>query len=129
MKFLLNTFTALTLVMFLHPELGFTSNHHDSESAQASGTGHCNYISDGPFSEPYNACRTNMSEQACIALEEVGDGMMSVISPVYGEGDCSREATVGSCDRGGWEEVYYDDNDPAMAEFGCGFAGDWLEPQ
>ena len=96
MKFLLNTFTALALVMFLHPELGFTSGHHDSESAQASGTGHCAYISDGPFSEPYNACRTNMSEQACIALEEEGDGMMSVISPVYGEGDCSREATIGS---------------------------------
>ena len=128
MKFLLNTFTALALVMFLHPELGFTSGHHDSESAQASGTGHCAYISDGPFSEPYKACRTNISAQACMALEEEGDGMMSVISPVSGEGDCSREATIGSCDRGGWEEVYYDDNDPTMAEFGCGFAGEWLAP-
>ena len=90
MKFLLNTFTALALAMFLYPELGFTSSHHDSESAQASGTGHCAYISDGPFSEPYNACRTNISEQACVSLEEEGDGMMSVISPVYGEGDCSK---------------------------------------
>jgi len=54
--------------------------------------------------------------------------MMSVISPVYGEGDCPRETTIGSCERDGWEEVYYDDNDPTMAEFGCGFAGDWLAP-
>ena len=129
MKILFNIFSTLVLAIALYPEHGFTSGHHDSESAKASGTGHCAYISDGPFTEPYNACRTNMSEQACIALEEEGDGMMSVISPVYGEGDCTREATVGSCDRGGWEEVYYDDNDPAMAEFGCGFAGEWLEPQ
>lgn len=128
MKFLLSIFIALVLGLTVNLERGFTSSHHDSESAQSNGTGHCNYISDGPFSEPYKACRTNMSAQACMALEEEGDGMMSVISPVYGEGDCPRETTIGSCERGGWEEVYYDDNDPAMAEFGCGFAGDWLEP-
>ena len=80
MKFLLNIFATLVLAIVLYPQLGFTSSHHDSELAQASGTGHCNYISDGPFSEPYKACRTNISAQACVALEEEGDGMMSVIS-------------------------------------------------
>ena len=75
MKLLLSIFASLVLAITLYPEHGFTSSHHDSESAQTSGTGHCSYISDGPFSEPYNACRTNISEQACVALEEDGDGM------------------------------------------------------
>ena len=37
---------------------------------------------------------------------------------------------IGSCERGGWEEVYYEDSNtgPMGVEFGCNFAGEWLAP-
>jgi len=44
MKVLLNIFATLVLAIVLYPQLGFTSSHHESELAQASGTGHCNYM-------------------------------------------------------------------------------------
>ena len=131
MKFLLNIFIALVLGLTVNLERGFTSSHHDSESAQVSGTGHCVYTVDNPFvADPYMACKTNVTEEACMMFEEEGDGMMDISDAKYGEGDCSREASVGSCERGGWEEVYYEgEGDPSAVEMGCGFAGDWLEPK
>ena len=87
------------------------SNHHDSESNKSNGTGHCIYMADNPFAgEPYKACRTNVSEEFCMHYPEVGDGMVSILEPAYSEGDCPREESVGSCERGGWEEVYYQDS-------------------
>jgi len=70
-----------------------------------------------------------MSEEACYHYAEVGDGMVTILEPVYAEGDCSREASIGSCERGGWEEVYYEgESAPEDVEFGCMFAGDWIAP-
>jgi len=75
------------------------------------------------------ACRTNIAAEACMELEAEGDGMMDLSDTKYGEGDCARETSIGSCERGGWEEVYYEgEGDPVSVEFGCGFAGDWLAP-
>lgn len=107
------------------------SNHHGSESNKSNGTGHCIYMADNPFAgEPYKACRTNVSEEFCMHYPEVGDGMVSILEPAYSEGDCPREESVGSCERGGWEEVYYQDSNqgPMGVEFGCNFAGDWIAP-
>jgi hypothetical protein len=85
---------------------------------------------DNPFvGELYMACRTNITAEACMELEAEGDGMMDLSDPKYGGGDCARETSIGSCERGGWEEVYYEgEGDPVSVEFGCGFAGDWLAP-
>ena len=85
---------------------------------------------DNPFvGELYMACRTNIAAEACMELEAEGDGMMGLSDTNYGEGDCPRETSIGSCERGGWEEVYYEgEGDPGSVEFGCGFAGDWLAP-
>ena len=103
----------------------------EKREAEARGSGHCVYTVDNPFvADPYMACRTNATEEACMMFEEEGDGMMDISDAKYGEGDCSREASVGSCERGGWEEVYYEgEGDPSAVEMGCGFAGDWLEPK
>jgi len=56
--------------------------------------------------------------------------MVSILEPAYSEGDCPREESVGSCERGGWEEVYYQDSNqgPMGVEFGCNFAGEWIAP-
>jgi len=130
MKLFRNIFFVLIITMSLASYQVSASSHHDSESAQVSGTGHCVYTVDNPFvADPYMACRTNATEEACMMFEEEGDGMMDISDAKYGEGDCSREASVGSCERGGWEEVYYEgEGDPSAVEMGCGFAGDWLEP-
>jgi len=65
-----------------------------------------------------------------MGLAEEGDGMVTILDPEYGEGDCPRETSVGSCERGGWEEVYYEgQGEPQGMQIGCMFAaGDWLEP-
>ena len=107
------------------------SHHHDSESNKPSGDGHCAYMADNPFAgDPYKACRTNVSESFCKAFSEVGDGVVSILDPQYGAGDCPRESSIGSCERGGWEEVYYEDSNqgPMGVKFGCNFAGDWIKP-
>ena len=59
-----------------------------------------------------------------------GDGMVSILEPAYPEGECPREESVGSCERGGWEDVYYQDSNqwPMGGGFGCYFAGDWIAP-
>ena len=130
MKFLLSIFIALVLGLTVNLERGFTSSHHDSESAQVSGTGHCVYKADNPYADTYQACRTNIAADACMGLVGEGDGMITILDPEYGEGDCPRETSVGSCERGGWEEVYYEgQGEPQGMQIGCMFAaGDWLEP-
>ena len=130
MKVLLSIFIALVLGLTVNLEQGFTSSHHDSESAQENGTGHCVYKADNPFADTYQACRTNITADACMGLAEEGDGMVTILDPEYGEGDCPRETSVGSCERGGWEEVYYEgQGEPQGMQIGCMFAaGDWLEP-
>ena len=119
------------LINLLMNGVAHTSHHHDSESNKPSGDGHCAYMADNPFAgDPYKACRTNVSESFCKAFSEVGDGVVSILDPQYGVGDCSRESSIGSCERGGWEEVYYEDSNqgPMGVKFGCNFAGDWIKP-
>ena len=130
MKLFRNIFVVLIVTMSLASYQVNASSHHDNESVEAGGSGHCAYTVTNFFvADPYMACRTNITEEACMVLEEEGDGMMEISGAIYGEGDCSREASIGSCERGGWEEVYYEgEGDPESVEFGCGFAGDWLEP-
>jgi len=100
------------------------SHHHDSESNKPSGDGHCTYMADNPFAgDPYKACRTNVSESFCEAFAEVGDGVVTILDPQFGSGDCPRQSSIGSCERGGWEEVYYEDSNqgPMGVKFGCKF--------
>jgi hypothetical protein len=89
-------------------------------------------LADNPFAggDPFPACRTHVSESFCQAFSVVGDGVVSIIVPLYGGGDCSRESSIGSCVRGGWGGVYYDDSHqgPMGVEFGCDFAGGWIKP-
>jgi len=55
--------------------------------------------------------------------------MVTILDPAYAEGDCPRESSIGSCERGGWEEVYYEgESAQEDVEFGCMFAGDWIAP-
>ena len=91
MKFLLSIFIALVLGLTVNLERGFTSSHHDSESAQENGTGHCVYKADNPFADTYQACRTNITADACMGLAEEGDGMVTILDPEYGEGDCQEK--------------------------------------
>ena len=91
-----------------------------------------NIWADNPFAgDAYKACRTNVSENFCQAFSEVGDGVVDILEPEYGEGDCPRDSSIGSCERGGWEEVYYEDSNqgPMGVKFGCNFAGDWIKPK
>ena len=130
MKDFLKIKTILLVVLIFGGSSIMASNHHDGESNKPSGTGSCTYTAENPFAgDPYKACRTNMSEEACYHYAEEGDGMVTILEPVYAAGDCSRETSIGSCERGGWEEVYYEgESAPEDVEFGCMFAGDWIAP-
>ena len=132
MVFMKYIVTGIVMTLLMN-DFAMASHHHGSESNKPSGDGHCAYMADNPFAggDPYKACRTNVSESFCQAFSEVGDGVVSIIDPKYGEGDCSRESSIGSCERGGWEEVYYDDSNqgPMGVRFGCNFAGDWIKPK
>ncbi|HIN13127.1 MAG TPA: hypothetical protein EYM72_02455 [Gammaproteobacteria bacterium] len=130
MKLFRNIFFVLIVTISLASHQINASSHHDNESTETGGAGHCTYMVDNPFvGELYMACRTNITAEACMELEAEGDGMMDLSDTKYGEGDCPRETSIGSCERGDWEEVYYEgEGDPVAVEFGCGFAGDWLAP-
>lgn len=131
MKFIKNSLASF-LYLILSSSLALSSHHHDSESNKPSGDGHCLYMADNPFAgDAYKACRTNVSEGFCDVFSEVGDGVVSIVDPQYGFGDCPRDSSIGSCERGGWEEVYYEDSNqgPMGVKFGCNFAGDWIKPQ
>ena len=131
MKNGMKLFLSSVILIGFYGSYSQASGHHDSESNKPSGSGHCVYMSDNPFAgDPYKACRTNVSESFCASYPDVGDGMVTIMDPVYAEGDCPREGSIGSCERGGWEEVYYEDSNtgPMGVEFGCNFAGEWLTP-
>ncbi|GIS40207.1 MAG: hypothetical protein Ct9H90mP13_00530 [Pseudomonadota bacterium] len=84
------------LINLLMNGVAHASHHHDSESNKPSGDGHCAYMADNPFAgDPYRACRTNVSESFCKAFSEVGDGVVSILDPQYGAGDCPRESSIG----------------------------------
>ena len=129
MAFMRYIFSGILIILFMNG-IALASHHHDGESNKPSGDGHCKYMADNPFAgDAYKACRNNVSEKFCQAFSEVGDGVVSILDPEYGEGDCPRESSIGSCERGGWEEVYYEgESAQEDVEFGCMFAGDWIAP-
>ncbi len=90
----------------------------------AGGGGSCNYTMQNMFAGPYKVCSGPMDAAACTAAGEADDNS----DAVHSAGDCSQEASVGSCVTADGAVVYYE-GDPGGLEIGCGFqAGTWEAP-
>ena len=94
--------------------------------AMADADGHCNYAHDSAYSDvAYKICKIPMNPADCAALGSTEGNA----DAVYADGECSTEATVGTCDMGESKLVYYN-GDADGLETGCGFqSGDWVNAE
>jgi len=90
----------------------------------AAGDGHCNYTQENMFAGPFKVCHQPANAAACEELGSTDDNA----DAVHGEGDCSADELVGTCDMGEAKLLYYE-GDPGGLEIGCGFqGGEWVAP-
>ncbi len=93
--------------------------------AKASGTGHCNYTQENMFAGPFKVCQMPTDAAQCEELGNTDDNA----DAAQGDGACSMETAVGTCDMGETKLVYYE-GDPGGLEIGCGFqGGEWVNAE
>ena len=86
--------------------------------------GHCNYVQENMFAGPFKVCEMPIDAAMCEELGNTDDNH----DAAHGDGDCSSEGAVGTCDKGDTQLVYYE-GDAGELEIGCGFqGGDWTTP-
>ena len=84
--------------------------------------GHCAYTMENMFAGPFKVCLQPSDAAACAETGTEDDNA----DAVHGEGACSAEGSVGTCDMGEQQMVYYE-GEPDGLEIGCGFqGGDWI---
>ena len=89
---------------------------------EITGEGACSYVQENMFAGPFNVCQEPVGAESCAVLGETDDNA----DAVHGEGACSAEGSVGTCDMGEQQMVYYE-GEPDGLEIGCGFqGGDWI---
>ncbi|MFQ5609302.1 MAG: hypothetical protein ACE5F8_03430 [Woeseiaceae bacterium] len=99
--------------------------HDGGGGPQASGDGHCNYTQENMFAGPFKVCQMPTDAALCEELGSTDDNA----DAVQGDGGCSMEAAVGTCDMGASKLVYYE-GDPGGLEIGCGFqGGEWINAE
>ncbi len=90
--------------------------------AHGEDAGHCSYVQQNMFAGPFKVCQAPANAAQCEELGETDDNH----DAVHGDGDCSADGAVGTCDLGDSKVVYYE-GEPGGLEIGCGFqGGDWL---
>ena len=95
-----------------------------SFASAAFAEGHCNYVQENMFAGPFKVCQMPTDAAKCEELGSTDDNH----DAAAGEGDCSTEGEVGTCDLGDAKLVYYG-GDPGDLEIGCGFqGGEWVTP-
>ena len=98
--------------------------HEGGGGAKAAGDGHCNYVQENMFAGPFKVCQMPTDAALCEELGNTDDNA----DAAQGDGECSMEAAVGTCDMGDSKLVYYE-GDPGGLEIGCGFqGGEWVTP-
>jgi hypothetical protein len=86
--------------------------------------GHCNYVQENMFAGPFQVCQMPADEALCEEYGTTDDNS----NAVHGDGECSTDALVGTCDLGDSKMNYYE-GDPGGLEIGCGFpGGEWVAP-
>ena len=85
--------------------------------------GHCNFSHSSAYAdEPYMICEMPTNAEDCAA---VGNAEGNA-DAVYGDGACSAENIVGTCDTGESKMIYYN-GDASGLEIGCSFqSGEWV---
>lgn len=97
---------------------------HNEGAPEIAGDGHCNYTQENMFAGPFKVCQMPVGAESCEALGNADDNA----DAAHGDGECSAETAVGTCDTGDQKIVYYE-GDPGGLEIGCGFqGGEWLTP-
>ncbi len=97
---------------------------HEGGGAKAGGDGHCNYVQENMFAGPFKVCQMPTDQAACEELGSTDDNR----DAAQGDGACSTDGEVGTCDLGDSKLVYYE-GDPGGLEIGCGFqGGEWITP-
>jgi len=86
--------------------------------------GHCNFVQENMFAGPFKVCQMPVDSAGCDELGATDDNH----DAAHGDGDCSADAVVGTCDLGDSKVVYYE-GDAGGLEIGCGFqGGEWVTP-
>ena len=86
--------------------------------------GHCNYVQENMFAGPFQVCTMPTTAEQCEETGNTDDNH----DAVHGDGDCSSDGVVGTCDLGDSKLIYYE-GDPGGLEIGCGFqGGEWIMP-
>jgi hypothetical protein len=84
-------------------------------------TGRCFYTLKNTWAGPYKVCLAPVSARTCNQVGESDENS----SPVWSEGACPVEGSVGTCTREKDATTYYD-GDASGIEMGCGFqSGTW----
>ena len=104
--------------------IAFGGAHEGGGDAKASGGGHCNYVQENMFAGPFKVCQMPTDQAACEELGSTDDNH----DAAAGDGACSTDGEIGTCDLGDAKLVYYE-GDPGGLEIGCGFqGGEWVNP-
>ena len=89
---------------------------------QAVDDGHCDFILETTSVGPYKVCQMPTDAALCEKIGSTNDNA----DAVQGEGECSAENAVGTCDTGDRKITYYE-GDPSRLGTGCGFqGGEWV---
>jgi hypothetical protein len=115
---------SMTIAMSISGNV-FAGAHDGGGGPKAAGDGHCNYTQENMFAGPFKVCQMPTDAALC---EEFGNSDDNA-DAAQGEGECSMEAAVGTCDMGVSKMVYYE-GDPGGLEIGCGFqGGEWINAE
>lgn len=100
----------------------FGGAHTGGGGAASSGDGHCDFVQENMFAGPFKVCQMPTDTAACEEFGNTDDNTDAVQS----DGPCGSEGSVGTCDLGDSQLVYYE-GDPGGLEIGCGFqGGEWI---
>ena len=98
---------------------------HSEGASEMSGDGHCNYTQENMFAGPFKVCQMPTDAALCEEFGNTDDNA----DAAQGDGQCSMEAAVGTCDMGASKMIYYE-GDPGGLEIGCGFqGGEWINAE
>jgi len=103
----------------------FAAAHDGGGGPKAAGDGHCNYVQENMFAGPFAVCQMPTDAALCEEFGNTDDNA----DAVQGDGACSMESAVGTCDMGASQLVYYE-GDAGGLEIGCGFqGGEWTNAE
>lgn len=116
---------ALSMMIALFSTGSAFAGAHEGGGAKASGDGHCIYTQENMFAGPFKVCDMPTDAALCEELGNTDDNA----DAAQGDGQCTMEAAVGTCDMGDTKRIYYE-GDPGGLEIGCGFqGGEWINAE